>query len=146
MKRASLENQIAGIINNGKVINSEEFRSWYGDDELRTIQHGTFKCTIPMKSVEDILRASRNMYRKAPQKYPEPITAKILGFLYNNKNVIPFYKQLAEGKDYYWFKNKIWQNFPDDAKRILKEAIYGNESDRKYAMSVMPVAWKKYCN
>lgn len=146
MKRVSLEKQVATIINNGKVINSEELRSVYGDDELRTIQHGTFKCTIPMKSVEDILRASRNMYRKAPEKYPIPITQKILTFLYNNKNVIPFYKQLAEGKGSTWFKNKIWQNFPDDAKRILKEAIYGSESDRKYAISVMPVAWEKYCN
>ena len=146
MRKVSLEKQIAGIINSGKVINSEELRSVYGDDELRTIQRGTFKCTIPMKSVEDLLRISRNKFRKSPEKFPEPRTSKILGFLYKNKSVIPYYIQLAEGKDCRWFKNKVWENFPDDANRILKEAVYGNYSDMKYAISVMPVAWKKYCN
>lgn len=140
MKKVSLEKQIAGIIKNGKIISSEEKWSVYGEGEIRTIQQGTFKCTIPMKSVDELLKISRQS-RKPSIKFPIPITQKILAFLYNNKGVIPFYKEMAEGKGRRWFENRIYENFPGDAKQILKEVIYGNQSDREYAMSTMPPAW-----
>ena len=143
MRTISLEKQIAGIINNGKIISSEEKWSVYGEGEIRTIQQGTFKCTIPMKSVDELLKISRAISRKPSIKFPIPITQKILAFLYNNKGVIPFYKEMAEGKGRRWFENRIYENFPEDAKQILKEAIYGTQSDIEYAMATMPPAWIK---
>ena len=143
MKRLTLEKQIAGIIKDGKIISSEEKWSVYGEGEIRTIQQGTFKCTIPMKSVDELLKISRSISRKPSIKFPIPITQKILAFLYNNKGVVPFYKEMAEGKGRRWFENRIYENFPDNAKQILKEAVYGTQSDRKYAMSTVPLAWIK---
>ena len=146
MRTVSLEKQIAGIMNNGQVLRSEEYRMHGETVEIKTIKQGSFKCTAPMDYMAELLANARRISRKKPEKYPIPQTQKILTFLYNNKKVIPFYKQLAEGKGSTWFKNRIAENFPDDAKRILNEAYYGTESDRIYAISVMPAAWEKYTN
>ena len=69
MRTISLEKQIAGIINNGKIISSEEKWSVYGEGEIRTIQQGTFKCTIPMKSVDELLKISRAISRKMRNRF-----------------------------------------------------------------------------
>lgn len=141
MKRVSLEKQLAGIINNGKVISSKS----YGDEEIKTIQHGTFKCTIPANSVAELLKASRNMFRKSPEKYPVPTSQKILSFLYENKKVIPYFVEMVNtGKGSRWFENRIYINFPEEAKQILKKAIYGTASDRRHVLETMPRALEPY--
>lgn len=38
----------------------------------------------------------------------------------------------------------MYINFPEEAKEIMRNAFFGTESDRKYALSTMPKAWEAY--
>lgn len=54
MRTVSLEKQIAGIINDGQVLRSEEYRMWGETVEIKTIKDGNFKCTVPMGYINGI--------------------------------------------------------------------------------------------
>lgn len=91
MRTVSLEKQIAGIINDGQVLRSEEYRMWGETVEIKTIKDGNFKCTVPMGYMKELLANARRMSRKKPEKYPVPQTQNILAFLSNHREVIPYY-------------------------------------------------------
>lgn len=146
MKKVSLEKQIAGIINNGHVSNSKTIHRYGEETEVRAIQEGNFKCTMPMVYMKDRLAYARRLSRKKPERFPVPNSQKILAFLSAHREVIPYYMKMAGKKNSNWFKQQISLNFPDEAETILKDAIYGNKSDMQYAIATMPRAWKKYAD
>lgn len=144
MRTVSLEKQIAGIINNGKVISKEDFGK---ESEIRTIESGNFKCSAPMEYVAELLANARRMSRKKPERYPVPKTQNILAFLSNNRDVIPYFVKMVEkGKSVNWFKQQICLNFPETANQILKDAVYGNKANMQYACDTMPPACKAYAD
>lgn len=146
MRTVSLEKQIAGIINEGQVVRSEEHQKYGEKVEIRTIQKGNFKCTVPMEYMAELLANARRMSRKKPEKYPVPHTQKILAFLSNHRQVIPYYVKMIKGKSSSWFKQQIRLNFPSNAEAILKEAIYGSKSDLDHVLMTMPPALKEYAS
>lgn len=105
MRTVSLEKQIAGIINEGQVLRSEEYRMCGETVEIKTIKDGNFKCTVPMGYMKELLANARRMSRKKPEKYPVPQTQNILAFLSNHREVIPYYvKMIKEKKPLSWFQ------------------------------------------
>lgn len=64
MRTVSLEKQIAGIINDGQVLRSEEYRMCGETVEIKTIKEGNFKCTVPMGYMQELLANARRMSRK----------------------------------------------------------------------------------
>lgn len=146
MRTVSLEKQIAGIINDGQVLRSEEYRMCGETVEIKTIKEGNFKCTVPMGYMQELLANARRMSRKKPEKYPVPQTQNILAFLSNHREVIPYYVKMIKEKSTSWFKLQIRKNFPEKAESILKEATYGSDSELRHVLITMPRAWGKYIN
>lgn len=146
MRTVSLEKQIAGIINDGQVLRSEEYRMYGKTVEIKTIKEGNFKCTVPMEYMKGLLSNARRMSRKKPEKYPVPQTQNILAFLSNHREVIPYYVKMIKEKSASWFKQQIRKNFPEKAESILKEATYGSDSELRHVLITMPRAWGKYIN
>lgn len=146
MRTVSLEKQIAGIINDGQVLRSEEYRMYGKTVEIKTIKEGNFKCTVPMEYMKDLLANARRISRKKPEKYPVPQTQNILAFLSNHREVIPYYVKMIKEKSASWFKQQIRKNFPEKAESILKEATYGSDSELRHVLITMPRAWGKYIN
>lgn len=145
MRTVSLEKQIAGIINDGQVLRSEEYRMWGETVEIKTIKDGNFKCTVPMGYMKELLANARRMSRKKPEKYPVPQTQNILAFLSNHREVIPYYvKMIKEKKPLSWFQIQMIDNFPEKAQSIIKESLTGTRSDLQHVLSTMPTAWIKY--
>lgn len=145
MKRVSLEKQIAGIINDGQVLRSEEYRMYGKTVEIKTIKEGNFKCTVPMEYMKELLANARRMSRKKPERYPVPKTQNILAFLSNHREVIPYYvKMIKENKPLSWFKIQMIDNFPEKAQAIIKESVTGTNSDLQHVLATMPPAWAKY--
>lgn len=145
MKRVSLENQVKEVLNNGKVIEAKEMDTVYGNVCMTTIQYGTFKCKLPISEIANTLKHARSMSRKPAEKFPVPASQNILAFLYKFKNVIPYYIEMVHsGKGRQWFENRMYINFPEEAKEIMRSAVFSTESDRKYALSIMPKAWEPY--
>lgn len=143
MRTVSLEKQIAGIINDGEVIRSEEYKRYGEKVEVRTIQQGSFKCSVPMEYMSELLANARRMSRKKPERYPVPQTQNILAFLSNHREVIPYYVKMIKEKSSSWFKLQIRMNFPENAEAILKEAKYGSPSEEEHVLMTLPPAWKK---
>lgn len=146
MRTVSLEKQIAGIINEGQVVRSEEYKMYGEKVKIKTIQQGNFKCRVPMEYMTELLANARRMSRKKPEKYPVPQTQKILAFLSNHREVIPYYVKMIKGKSSSWFKQQIRLNFPANAEAILKEATYGSYSDLDHVWMTMPTALKEYAS
>ena len=146
MRTVSLEKQIAGIINDGQVLRSEECRMYGETVEIKTIKEGNFKCTVPIGYMKELLANARRMSRKKPEKYPVPQTQNILAFLSNHREVIPYYVKMIKEKSTSWFKQQIRKNFPEKAESILKEATYGSDSELRHVLITMPRAWGKYIN
>lgn len=145
MKRVSLENMMKEVFNNGKVIKTETKDTVYGNECMTTIQYGTFKCKLPVSGISATLKYAKSMSRKPAEKFPVPASQNILAFLYKFKKVIPYYIEMVHsGKGRKWFENRMYINFPEEAKEIMRSAVFSTESDRKYALSTMPKAWEPY--
>ena len=116
MRTVSLEKQIAGIINDGQVLRSEEYRMYGKTVEIKTIKEGNFKCTVPMEYMKDLLANARRMSRKKPEKYPVPQTQNILSFLSNHRKVITYYVKKIKAKSASSFtlqirKSRAWGKY-----------------------------------
>jgi len=142
MKRVSLENMMKEVFNSGKVIETKE--TIYGD-LMTTIEYGTFKCKLPVSAIAETLKQSKSKERKHTERFPVPVSQKILAFLCRYKKAIPYYMEMVKsGKGRQWFENRMYLHFPEEAKEIMRNAFFGTESDRKYAISTMPKAWESY--
>lgn len=109
-------------------------------------QSSNFKCEFSPEYREELISRARRMERKKKPVFKTPISQQILAFLYRYKEIIPLYIEMVnKDKTYLYFQNRVRNRYPvSEAERILKDAVFGNKSDRIYAMCTMPKAWDRY--
>ena len=136
MRRISLEKEIAKIINDENAIENRG---------IKIIKNGSFKCELPADYMNEILANARRISRNKQERYPVPKSQKVLAFLSNYKEVIPYVVEMVKKKrTSEWFRNQMFIHFPDKAKEINSNYYFGTRSDLRYALDTMPKAWEKY--
>lgn len=131
MKKVSLEKQIAEIVNNGNCVEDES--------NIIEVKTGNGKYTFPSSSKESLIKAARNMFRKAPDNDPVPVPQKTLAVLNEHRDIIPLYRQYTKRHEIIFAMEKTGNYKMREAEKIVYNLCM---SDKEYILSIMPKAWQ----